>query len=157
MMTKLKWFDRIAVGIIVFIGIGFMFTTVGPAGNRMSPTHILQFESAHRLGFLGKLVRQYESENGGNTPRSLKDLVRYLDGDDCGVFYLSNSHGPADRFTNPDLLDEYASYKLVNKADSTIVISEKPGLYSDGTVAVGFRDGTVKRLSPKKYRQLKLP
>jgi len=156
MVNKRKWFYGISVGVIIGI-ILFVLLSFRPPGNRFSKAKIAQIASDHNLDSICYFVQKYEGENRGNAPRSLKDLASYSGGY-LEVFYLpySGASRPLDWSTNVSKIDQYGGYRLAKNTSAGVLVYEKPGAWSDGTVGVGLIDGKVNRLSSEEFEKLQV-
>jgi hypothetical protein len=122
----------------------------------LSKAQIEQVQSASNLQAISYFVRKYKSDHGGSAPTSLTKLVPYADGD-LEFLYVPNklnSERPADWTTNESRIEADSGYVLVSDTNSKFVVFEKPGLWPDGSVGVGFSDGTVRRLSYEEFTAL---
>jgi len=139
--------------LIISVLMAVLMGIILPAGNGLSKTQIAQQESETTLLGLSDFVLRYESEHNGRWPQGLADLLPYVDGD-IEVFYIRGkpeSQRPADWLTNKARLDEYADYALPHDSSSGVLAFEKPGLWPDGTIAVGYIDGKVGRISARDF------
>jgi len=95
----------------------------------------------------------YKNIHAGHYPRHLIDL---LPSEACELdeFYVARPEAkrPIGWLTNRSLLENYADYIMPSAPDPRVLVLERPGLWPDGSVAVGFSDGTTKRLSASEFR-----
>jgi len=158
MANKRKWFYGISVGVIIIICVViFAPPSYRPPGNRMSDAQVAQIASNDNLQSLCYFVQKYESDNGGNAPRSLKDLAGYT-ADYLEVFYLPyrSAARPLDWSTNVSKIDQYGGYRLAKNPSAGVLVYEKPGAWSDGTIGVGLIGGKVNRLSSEEFEKLQV-
>jgi hypothetical protein len=148
-----KW--TLTIAILALCVLALLMSIILPGGNALTIAQINQERSYGNLKTIAYLVLIYKKANSGRFPERLKDLAPYTDGD-FEFFYppTPDFHGPSDRLTNPNSIDQYAGYILLKKANSGAVVCEKPSLWPDKSIGVGFADGTVKRLSPKQFENL---
>jgi hypothetical protein len=151
-LQKAKWL-LVIVALLIVVIVVFL----RPAGNRLSPTQIRQFQSDTQLKSIARLVLAYESKHGGNAPRNLSDLVPDDRTDLLSIFYAPNttkSPKPVGWSTNKMILDKSSDYALSPHPNSDIVAFEKSGLWPDGTVAVCFTNLSVERMSTSNFEAL---
>jgi len=129
-----------------------------PAGNALSSDQINQVHSDGNVKAIANLLLKYQREHAGRKPDRLTELIPYAGGY-LEVFYLptSISKRPSDWATNSNRIDDFGGYALTNRADLNVSVYEKPGAWADGTIAVAYNDGTVRRLSAKEFQDIKLP
>ena len=147
--------------IIIIISLVVCLITVAislfvPAGNRLSQLQIKQWQSNEQLREILQGVLDYKRDHDGKLPESLVELVSYANGY-LKVFYAParlDTAQPSGWETNKDILDKYADYSLSQKPNSGVLVFENPGLWPDVSVAVGFSDGSVKRLSASEFTAL---
>jgi hypothetical protein len=148
-----RW--TLTLSILALCALVLFLGSLIPYGNALTKVQINQVHSDGNLRVIAGLVLRYKKENSGRLPESFKDLAPYTNGA-FEIFYppTADFRGPSDRSTNPNSIDEYTGYILLRKVNSNAVVCEKPGLWPDKSVAVGFADGSVKRLSPKEFENL---
>lgn len=150
---NIKWpFVVFIITLLIVVG-GFLI----PAGNRLSKIQIAESQSDMHLRAISRLVLSHEKEHGGIVPKNMGELIPDGRMDLLSLFYAPNadkSQKPTDRLTNKALLDEYSDYALASDSNTNIVAFEKPGLWSDGSVAVCFRDLTVQRMNVSRFKVL---
>jgi len=122
---------------------------------RPSVTQIRQWNSIYNLRGFSKAILEYRNRHGGASPQHLVDLLA----GECLVenFYIAKpySQNPNGWRTNQGLLENHADYVLPIPPNPKVLIFERPGLWPDGSIAVGFSDGSVKRLSPSEFKALR--
>jgi len=123
----------------------------------MSVEEVRQITSDNNVKSIVWFALKYQQAQNGKMPETMNDVARYSGGD-FEIFYsrLPTFPTPSDSLTNIDAINANTSYCLVHKPNSKVLAYEKPGLWSDGTVAVGLSDLTVKRLSAKEFSALAL-
>jgi hypothetical protein len=150
MKARVVWI----LGAVLFLC--FVCSIIQPGGNGMSKARIGQLKSASNLCNIAYFVGKYKSDHAGSAPTSLTKLVPYADGD-LEEFYVPNklkSEMPADWTTNASRIETDSGYVLVSDTNSKFVVFEKPGLWPDGSIGVGFSDGTVRRVSYEDFTAL---
>jgi hypothetical protein len=166
----------------ILLGLLFVCLIVSfwlPSGNAYSAEQVSEMKSDNNVRNLVRWVLQYEQHHGGKMPETMKDVAEYSDGL-FDFFYppTPTFPSPTDSITNIDAINAHTGYCLahnpstnipthaagyhatgydvVHKPNTKILVYEKPGLWSDGTVAIGLSDQTVMRLSSKDFAALGL-
>ena len=120
----------------------FLFCVIEfPPRNGLTKIQIAQGQSDIQLVSIGKLVLDYRNKHQGNSPERWSEI---LPNDE------PESEKPS-RLIDSYVLDPSANYELSSKSNSGILIFEKSGLWSDGSVAVCFDNLTVKRLTQAEF------
>jgi len=132
----LERYKRLTFGCFLLLGVVLYLYYLGPKSNTLTPTQISQHESEHgELYSIGYLVVKYKSSHDGKAPTRISELASYDD---------YNNAWPN-------------AYTLPSRPNSSDIIAfEKPGLWSDGTVAVCYTDLTIKRLTLAEFSALGL-
>lgn len=146
---KKKWIF-LAFAIVFLFAVGFLV----PAGNRLSRTQILQFQSETQLKGISQLALNYKKEHLGNVPVSLSELLPEDDTNLLKILYIPKSPKSLDQLTNKSTLDMYADYSLSSSSNLSIVAYEKADLWSDNSVAVCYTNLDVERMSLQNFNAL---
>lgn len=151
LFKKAKW------PLIVVAALILAACLLRPAGKSLSVMQIKQHQSDTQLKGISELVLAYENEHEWVAPQHLSELVPSNRNDLLDIFYAPNrpeSDRPVSWSTNKLMLDSYSDYVLALHANSSVVASEKSGLWPDGSVAVCFTNLTVKRMSISDYKSI---
>jgi hypothetical protein len=140
---------RLGIGgvIIIFVAL-FVALCVGPirpGGNMLSKAQIGEAQGDRVLCEFGQRVLDYKRAHGGASPQQVSDLVASDE-----IEFEKSIHRTVDAYMENPIF----SFALPNNPASHVLIFEKPGLWSDGTIGVCFDDLTVKRLSPAEFAAL---
>lgn len=153
---KFKWF--LLSPLILYVLVALIFFPPIPSRIGGIKTIALESQSLNHLRVMGQLILDYRSNHGWESPERLSEIVPDDQLDSYLVmFYIPNkppSEKPANRLTDKHLLDTSCDYMLPAKANSGILVSEKPGLWSDNMVGVCFDDLTVRRLKRAEFDAL---
>ena len=133
---------RLGIGVCIIAFIIVAFPAFWPGGNGLSKAQIGQAQSDTQLSAIGKLILDYRKMHDGKSPEKLSEVVS-----------VNASPNPA-RLIDGYVLNPSADYLLPSSPSSSVLVSEKPGLWSDGSIAVCFDDLTVKRLTPAEFDAL---
>jgi|GEM_PF-1837577 len=146
-----KWF-----AIILAIIIVGLFLTIKPAGNRLSKTQKLQYQSELQLKSIGILLLSYKA-NFHVEPKQLSQIVPSDRIDLLPTFYAPNiaeGQRPLGWQTNRLIIDTYSDYVIPTKNNTAILVSEKPGTWKDGTVAICLTNLNVIRVCNADFQNL---
>jgi hypothetical protein len=141
----------IILGIIIIIA-----GMIVPAGDRLSKTQKLQYQSDLQLKSIGILALSFKT-NFHADPRQLSQIVSPGRIDLLPTFYAPNRaerQRPSDWQTNRLDIDLYSDYALPTKTDTAILVFEKPGMWKDGTVAVCMTNLIVTRMRITNFNSL---
>lgn len=136
---------RLGIGICIIVFIIVAFPTFRPGGNGLSKAQIGEVQSDRVLREFGQRVLDYRQAHGGASPRQVSDLASSDEVDS----ERNIQHAMDTYIENPIF-----SFALPSNPASRVLIFEKPGLWSDGSIGVCFDDLTVKRLSPAEFAAL---
>jgi hypothetical protein len=145
-----RWLSILGVAL----NLGLLGLRFDPPGGP-SVVHVRQGNSIYNLEALSQAALAYKNKHAGASPQHLADLL--LD-EQCLLenFYIAkpNAQRPNGWQTDRELLENYADYVLPLTPDPKVLIFERPELWPDGSVAVGFSDGSAKRLSASEFKAL---
>lgn len=139
---------------VIAISLNLMLLIFGyPTRERLSVLEVRQAVSVHRIESLSQGVLKYRRENGGASPHHLVELLSQ--GYAVDYFYVAKPESQRVKGwqTDTGLLEDNADYVLP-LSGSKILIFERPGIWPDGSVAVGFSDGNVRRLSVSGFEKM---
>ena len=178
MSSSQKWPEVWSIVLGLFV-VGLLFFLRLPSGNAYSAEQVSEMKSDNNIRCIVLWVLQYEKEHGGKMPGNMKDVAEYSDGS-FAFFYPPTPifPTPPDSLTNIDTINAHtgycivyktntnlpshavgyhtAGYDLVHSSTTKLLVYEKPGLWTDGTVSVGLSDLTVMRLSSTAFTALGL-
>ena len=153
-MKKHKWFiGGGALLILLFLLSAILF----PAYPKLSLLRTKQNESNVKLEGIGRLVLSYIKTHNGALPQKLSDVLpqnTYYDLDMFQVSEVMKRRSITEHITNISLIDQHADFMFPAKANSGILVFEKPWLWSDGSVAACYKDLTIKRLTSEDFSAL---
>jgi hypothetical protein len=146
---KWIWFSLI-LGIIIIAGM------IVPAGDRLSKTQKLQYQSDLQLKSIGILALSFKT-NFHSDPRQLSQIVPAGRVDLLPTFYAPNGaegKRPSDWQTSKLDIDLYSDYAIPTKTNTAVLVFEKPGTWEDGTVAVCMTNLIVTRMRITDFNSL---
>jgi hypothetical protein len=149
--SEWKW---LAIFLIITILAGF--TMIRPASDRLSRTQKLQYQSELKLKSIGMLDLTYRT-NFHAEPTQLSQIVPSDRTDLIPTFYAPNraeAQRPSDWETNRLTIDLHSDYAIPTKTNTAILVFEKPGTWTDGTVAVCMTNLNVMRMSIADFKKL---
>jgi hypothetical protein len=149
-LANVKW---LCVVVLLIVVAGFLV----PAGNHLSKVQIAQHQSDSQLKGISQLVLVYEKEHGGNAPRKMSDIIPDDRTNLLCMFHAPNiakSQKHIDLLTSKASLDEYSDYGLPLNKKTNLLAFENPGLWSDGSIAVCFRDLSISRMNASNFNSL---
>jgi hypothetical protein len=144
MIPYFKKVNLALVAVCILISSLFFFR---PPGNGLTRTQIAQIQSDIQLEGVAKLILDYRGKHGGTSPQQLSEIVPKD---------KLESQKSGNRLIDHYVLNPVADYGLPLKSNSSILVFEKPGLWSDGSVAVCYSNLTVKRLTVTEFSALGL-
>jgi hypothetical protein len=127
-----------------------------PAGDRLSKTQKLQYQSDLQLKSIGILILSFKTNFHAN-PRQMSQIVPPDRIDLLPTFYAPNraeGQRPSDWQKNRLDIDLYSDYAIPTKTDTAILVFEKPGTWKDGTVAGCMTNLRVTRMSIADFTNL---
>jgi hypothetical protein len=155
--------DKLHKAWMVLFGLCFiciLSSIILPSGNAYSVEQVREIKSDNNVKNIVWMVLKYEKANGGKMPATMKDVAGYSDGM-FDYFYppIPTFPTPIDSMTNIDVINTHTTYCLVYKQSANIptraihanrysvheyvlvhppntkiLVYEKPGLWSDGTI-----------------------
>jgi hypothetical protein len=133
---------RLGIGICIIVFIVVAFPVFTPGGNGLSKAQIGEAQSDRLLREFGQRILDYRQTHGGTSPRQLSDLAASDEVDsEKNIQHLMDTY-----IENPIF-----SFALPSKPASRVLVFEKSGLWSDGSIGACFDDLKVKRLTPAEF------
>jgi hypothetical protein len=142
--------------VTIAIVVATLALVIVPAGNRLSRTEKLQYQSDRQLKSIGILVPSFRTKFH-KQPGHLSEIVPSDRTDLQETFYgpnRSKAQRPIDWSRNTLSIDAYSDYAVSAKTNTGILAFEKPGIWKDGTVAVCFTNLSVVRMRGTAFEKL---
>jgi hypothetical protein len=140
---KYKAYITLCIAAIVILGL-----VIGPRTPRSDeePTvELAQKETDMELANFGQMILDYRKEHGGKSPVQVSELFAADE-----VDKQNTRHHVIDTYVK----DPIDSFRLPTNSKSDVLIYERPGLWSDGTIAVCFSNLTVNRFTLVQFEAL---
>lgn len=135
--TSPKWklIKRAFLGILVLLGILMVSWMLLPFGHglRSMGYHV---NSWAKMEGIAKSLYHFREEHNGVMPVRLSELVpKYLLSENL-LFYspYTTSVMPTETKSQPELIDFFSPYSFAVLQDQRILVSERPGMWLDGTM-----------------------
>jgi hypothetical protein len=145
-MSKRFKLGCMAAAIVGFVAsVVFFVVVVYPSFARMDRIRVAQDNNDQLLHFYGQRILDYRKAHGGASPPQITEL---LNSDEI------NDQKDRQHAIDTVVEDPMHSFELPKNAASHVLVYEKPGMWTDGTVGVCFDDLTVKRLTQAQFDDL---
>lgn len=146
MNSSAKKYRLLFFGVLITLVILILLIVpFSPGESELSLVKRAQKQSSKQLVQFGQMILNYKLSHGGASPLQVSDLFS-----NDVVEYERSIHRSPDAFVSNPIF----SFSLPSNQKSHVLIFEKPGLWSDGSIGVCFDDLTVKRLSPAEFAAL---
>jgi len=158
MLIPLRKVSRYRLFLFAVVLTGVLLTIIllsvhGP-GNGYSITEMKQIRSDEQLGQILQDLDAYQLRHHGKWPKTILDLA-FDKPDDLSSYYapiMPDSERPTGWRTDKGMLAKNVGYSLSSNSNSGILAFEKPGIWPDGTIAVGFSDHRILRMQQEEFR-----
>lgn len=128
-----------------------------PPGRSLSPIQVQQRRSDSSLREMATLMLLYKNDHGGKLPQSISALVSDNRINLIKIFqapHALTSVRPVHQLSNESVIEEFSRFAWPSVPGSKIMAFEKEGSWPDGTVAVCFKDLSVRRMDVSAFGAL---